>query len=157
MTVALIVCAVVTVVGILTCVVSARRHRTGRAVQAVGLAVLPAAIYLTGLLRLVVAAVAGVLHWLGQLIWNPIVWSGFGLLAVSVALWWLGGRTARRQRDTALLSGGTRRGRSRRRGPDPLAAPGLAGSTRSDRTPAAGPADPEMAEVEALLKARGIR
>jgi len=81
------------------------------------------------------------------------VWAGLSLLALCLVLWVVGGFVARR---TPRKS---RRGEAAApaagRGPAPAAVAGRSQRAPARSTPAAGQ-DDDMAEIEALLKSRGI-
>ena len=143
-----------TLLGLLIAILAGRRGRKGRMVQGIGLALLPLALYLSGLLGLVWDAVVAVGRWASSTVLSPTIWAGFALLAVCVVLWVVGGVVARRT---------PKRTRAERGATAPAAG---AGTTKavSGRKPA-GPAaqqrqapaqDDDMAEIEALLKSRGI-
>ena len=114
-------------------------------------ALVPIALYLTGLLRILWDFVVAVVGWAGRIVFSPAVWLGAGLLGLCIVLWVVGGIVARRSTAKALATSGS-----------PKAAPGRAVSGRATRTgtaPAkasAPPLDDDMAEIEALLKKRGI-
>ncbi len=138
--------------GLLVAILAGRRGSKGRMVQGIGLALAPVGLYFSGLLRLIWDGVVAVGEWGSRVILSPAVWFGLGLLAVCVVLWVVGGIVARRT---------PRRTRAERR-----AAAAPAGSTKAVAgRPAAAPAqqkgrapaqDDDMAEIEALLKSRGI-
>lgn len=126
-----------------------RRGNKGRVVQGVGLALAPVALYFSGLLRLLWNGVVAVGTWASGVILSPAVWVGLLLLALCVVLWVVGGFVAGRSPKN------TRTSTSKA-----VAAPAKAGAAR---TPAVGkqakqapPVDDDMAEIEALLKSRGI-
>ncbi|MGD5408180.1 hypothetical protein QUS89_23080, partial [Xanthomonas citri pv. citri] len=68
-------------------------RRRGPAAGLRGLAwtLLPAAAWLTGTLRLVVAVVEDVVDWATRLVLSPTVWAGVVVLGVAVALFVLSG------------------------------------------------------------------
>ena len=131
--------------GLIVAVVLWLRDRRGRAVQALGFAALPIGLHLTGLLGLVFDAVVAVARWAGDLVFNPVVWTGVGLLGLAVVLWVVGGFVARRS--TA--------GRGVERTPvdrctlaQPSQPPAKGRSAADDSN--------EYDEIEALLRKRGI-
>jgi len=157
-----------TLVGLVVVVVSFRRARRGRALQGLALALLPAALYLTGLLRLVWDAVVAVVRWAGSNAFDLAAWVGFGVLGLCVVLWVVGGLVARR-------SPSAKEARAARAAKAAGKAPASVESGRGPAAPAAGrgsakqagakqagakqapPQDDDMAEIEALLKSRGIQ
>jgi hypothetical protein len=151
-TVLLPLCVGLTLLGIIATGIAWRRGNKGRVVQGVGLALAPVALYFSGLLRLLWNGVVAVGTWASTLIFSPVIWLGMALLGLCVVLWVVGGLVARRSRpapkDKAQAKAAA--------GPSTPAAVSAKG--RSGRAPAHQPAevDPEMAEIEALLKSRGI-
>ena len=150
-TVLLPLCVALTVLGLVITAFAWRKGRRGRAVQGLGLALAPVALYFTGLLRLVWDAVVAIVGWAARIVFSPTVWIGLSLLGLCVVLWVVGGLVARRatpvtMKEKAQVTTGGRTSRSSAKTSDKTAAKG---STRAE-------ADPEMAEIEALLKSRGI-
>ncbi|MGI3782484.1 MAG: hypothetical protein ACRYG2_17115 [Janthinobacterium lividum] len=144
-------CIGLSLVGVVVALFVFRRGRRGRAVQVLALALLPVALYLTGLLRLVWDAVVALARWATGDVFDLAAWIGFGVLALCVVLWIVGGVLGRRRRRVAKAA------------PAGSAKPGQVTTGRSSvgrtRQPAAAaPAqDDDMAEIEALLKSRGIQ
>ena len=150
-TVLLPLCVGLTLLGILATGIAWRRGRKGRVVQGVGLALAPVALYLSGLLRLLWNGIVALGTWASTLIFSPAVWSGMALLGLCLVLWVVGGLVARRS---------PRTGRTKA-APAAATAAALPAKGPAGRTPARQPkqqaeVDPEMAEIEALLKSRGI-
>ena len=154
-TVLLPLCVGLSLLGIIITAFAWRRGNKGRAVQGVGLALAPVALYFSGLLRLLWNSVVAVGIWATAMILSPAVWFGLGLLALCVVLWVVGGLVARRSRGkkaTAVPASGRT-----------AALPATSNRTPAKTTaqaPAKGkaapPVDDDMAEIEALLKSRGI-
>ena len=146
-------------VGVVVAVVAFARGRRGRGLQGLGFAAVVVALQLTGLLRLVWDAVVAVVRWATGSVFALEAWIGFGLLALGVVLWVVGGVLARRSRRAAKAAPAApvTSGKQARVGagtPAPAAAP----VTKGGRQPAAAaPQDDDMAEIEALLKSRGIQ
>ncbi|GAA1433238.1 hypothetical protein GCM10009616_24740 [Microlunatus lacustris] len=142
-----------TLLGLLIAILAGRRGRKGRMVQGIGLALLPVALYLSGLLGLVWDGVVAVGRWASSTVLSPTIWAGFALLAVCVVLWVVGGivarRTPKRTRAdrSAATTAGTGTGAKAVGGRQSGAAP------QQKQAPAQ---DDDMAEIEALLKSRGI-
>lgn len=149
-------CIGLSLIGVLVVVIAFSRGRRGRAVQGLALALAPVALYLTGLLRLVWDAVVAVVRWATGNVFELTAWIGFGVLALSVVLWVVGGVLARRRRkDSKASPVGS--------GPTKQAQVGTGRATagrapaRPQQTAAAPAQDDDMAEIEALLKSRGIQ
>ena len=150
-TVLLPLCVGLTLLGIIATGVAWRRGNKGRVVQGVGLALAPIALYFSGLLRLLWNGIVAVGTWASNLIFSPAIWFGMALLGLSVVLWVVGGLVARRAapraKETAKATPGT------------STTAALPTKGRTGRAPAGKQqpeVDPEMAEIEALLKSRGI-
>ena len=164
-TVLLPLCVGLTLLGIIATGVAWRRGNKGRVLQGVALALAPVALYFSGLLRLIWNGVVAVGTWASRVIFSPAVWFGLSLLALCLVLWVVRSLVARRfpskskKNKAAAAAGRT--------------SPAVAGSAAGSR-PAQGaatrggkagqgktqaarpPVDDEMAEIEALLKSRGI-
>ena len=116
-----------------------RRRGLASGLRALAFTLLPLAAYLTRTLRMFTRIGQAVADWAASLVLNPMVWSGIVVAGISVALFVVSGflrgrgdggkQVARGRRGGELPSGGTQRG------------------------PAA---DDDMAEIEALLRKRGI-
>jgi hypothetical protein len=150
-TVLLPLCVGLTLLGIIATGIAWRRGNKGRVVQGVGLALAPIALYFSGLLRLLWNGIVAVGTWASTLIFSPAIWLGMALLGLCVVLWVVGGFVARRSRSsepakaTKAAPGGSPAA--------PLPAKGRAGKAPARNQPEV---DPELAEIEALLKSRGI-
>ena len=143
-----------TLLGLLVTILAGRRGHKGRMVQGIGLTLAPVALYLSGLLRLLWDGGVAVGNWASRLVLSPAVWFGLALLAVCLVLWVVGGIVARRT---------PRRSRAGHKAAATPTSGTKAVAGRSDRSPSSqanprqAPAqDDDMAEIEALLKARGI-
>jgi hypothetical protein len=141
-------CIGLALLGIIAIVVAWRRGSRGRVVQGIGLALAPVALYFSGLLRLLWDGVVATVAWATRIIFTPAIWFGLSLLAVCIVLWVVGGMVARRS---------TRKPVSARTGAQAL--PAKTEQPARGRGKAAQPAQPvdeDMAEIEAILKNRGI-
>ena len=111
-------------------------------IRGAALTLLPPAAYLTGTLEAGVRIVDVVTDWGAGLVFSPGVWFGMVLLGVSVTLFFLANLLGSRGK------GETTPERNRKSGPPELA------------SPAAGRGKPviddDLAEIEAILKKRGI-
>jgi hypothetical protein len=138
-----------TVLGSIWTWVAFRRRGAGSGLRALAFTLLPVAAYLTNTLRMFTRIVEAVADWATSLVFDPGVWIGVVLAGLSVAL---------------FAASRFVRARSPRTRP---AAESSRGPRAADRRPAAGelpptrgrgePAiDDDMAEIEALLRRRGI-
>ena len=145
-TVLLPLCVGLTLLGVIATGIAWRRGNKGRVIQGIGLALAPIALYFSGLLRLLWDGVVAVGAWASKIVFSPAIWFGLALLGFCLVLWVVGGILARRvsakksKPATSTATGG--------------ALPATQGR-KGVRQPAP-PIDEEMAEIEALLKSRGI-
>ncbi|WP_148574859.1 cellulose synthase [Nocardioides caldifontis] len=117
--------------------------------RGVAWSLLPLAAGLTGVLRLGWEVTDSVVTWAGRLVFSPVVWLGLVVAALSAVLFVVTGFAKRRQRGAGGPGGDepaavTSRGRP--------AAADAAGPKR----PAEPAVDPDLADIEELLRRRGI-
>jgi hypothetical protein len=143
--------AALTVAGAIWTWIAFRRRGAANGLRAMGFTLLPAAAWLTGTLEMVVEIAGSVTEWATGLVFNVLTWSGIGLAGLALVLFVVSGFIRDRQLARAQATGGA---------PAPSAAP--SSKRRDELPPAAGrakggsPIDDEMADIEALLKRRGI-
>ncbi|WP_457208598.1 hypothetical protein [Nocardioides sp. P5_C9_2] len=143
--------ATLTLLGLAWTWVSFRRRGTTAAMRALGFTLMPVAAYLTGTLEMFTEIAGSVTDWASGLVLNPVTWTGIGLAGFGVVLIVVAGVLRDRQlgRATDTTAPGEVSAPTRRRDlPE-------ASSTRSPREKPV--VDDEMAEIEALLKKRGIQ
>jgi hypothetical protein len=147
-TVLLPLCVGLTLLGVIATGIAWRRGNKGRVVQGIGLALAPVALYFSGVLRLLWNGIVAVGSWAAKIIFSPAVWFGLSLLGLCLVLWVVGGFLARRfpAKKPARVTGTSTAGS--------LPAPARGGSKAKQTQKA--PIDEDMAEIEALLKSRGI-
>ena len=145
-TVLLPLCVGLTLLGVIATGIAWRRGNKGRVIQGIGIALAPIALYFSGLLRLLWDAVVAFGTWASKIILSPAVWFGLSLLGLWVVLWVVGGLVARRS------PGAKSKPVSAESTANALPAKKGARKTRQSEPPI----DEEMAEIEALLKSRGI-
>jgi hypothetical protein len=145
-TVLLPLCAGLSLLGVIATGVAWRRGNKGRVIQGIGLALAPIALYFSGLLRLLWNAAVALGTWASKIIFSPAVWFGLSLLGLCIVLWVVGGFIGRRSAaaKSKEVSAESTAG----------ALPAKKGATKPARSQP--PIDEEMAEIEALLKSRGI-
>ncbi len=157
-TVLLPLCVGLSLLGVIATGVAWRRGNKGRVIQGAGLALAPIALYLTGLLGLLWNGAVAVIHWAAGIIFSPVIWAGIALLGLCLVLWVVGGAVAGRVNRRKAVARGAAKS-------TPTAAKGTSAATKgmtaksgpqATRKSAAPPVDDEMAEIEALLKSRGI-
>jgi hypothetical protein len=135
-------CIGLALLGVIATGIAWRRGNKGRVVQGVALALAPIGLYFSGLLRLLWNGIVAVVGWASALILSPAVWFGMGLVGLCLVLWVVGGIAARRAKPAVKATSG----------PSSKAALPAKGRAPAKQPPV----DEEMAEIEALLKSRGI-
>jgi hypothetical protein len=145
-TVLLPLCVGLTLLGVIATGVAWRRGNKGRVIQGIGLALAPIALYFSGLLRLLWNAIVAFGTWASEIIFSPAVWFGLSLLGLCIVLWVVGGVVARRY-PTRQSKGADAQSTAK-------ALPAKKATGKASRSQP--PVDEEMAEIEALLKSRGI-
>lgn len=150
-TVLLPICAGIALLGVLITALAWRRGNKGRVVQGIGVVLAPIALYFAGLLTLVWNAVVAVIGWAGRIVFTPLVWLGISMLGLCIVLWVVGGIVANRTKPAkdeaskpAAASGG---------GKAPAVGTGQRPAKQQQQQ---APVDEDMAEIEELLKKRGI-
>jgi hypothetical protein len=118
-----------------------RNRGPASGLRALGFTLLPLAAYLTKTLQMFTGIAGEIGDWASHLVFSPVVWMGIVLAGVSVVLIGVSGRL--RGREVGPAEKG-RKGTS-------LPTPGPGGKGR----PALAQ-DDDMAEIEALLRERGI-
>ena len=121
------------------------RNRSAVAgLRGVGLTLLPLGLLLTDTLRMVTRIANAVGSWVGNWVWSPMTWVGLIVLGVSMTSFVLAGVLRGRQVGTTAPAP------AKQRAGDPALAPSRG------RKAAPAVADEDMADIEALLKRRGI-
>ena len=122
-----------------------RRRGLAAGVRGAGFTLLPVALLMTDTLQMLTEVLGTVGDWAGDLVFNPFMWAGIALAGVSVVCFVVSGYLTRREIGTTPPEG--------RRTDDTKALP----EGRGKKAPAVvDPVDAEMAEIEALLRKRGI-
>jgi hypothetical protein len=145
-TVLLPLCVGLALLGVIATGIAWRRGNKGRVIQGIGIALAPIALYFSGLLRLLWDAIVAFGTWASKIILSPAVWFGLSLLGLCVVLWVVGGLIARRSRNAKSKAVSTEATAN--------ALPAKKGTRKAQQSQP--PIDEEMAEIEALLKSRGI-
>jgi hypothetical protein len=137
-----------TILGVAATWLAYRRRGLKSGLRWAATTLLVPAAYLTRTLRMLGRIGSAIADWAASFVWNPLVWVGLGLAVLSVVLFAVAARLPGRQpRERAGRRG--RRGRVGRRGPRAV------GNGRPSGA-AQGAADPELDDIEALLKRHGI-
>jgi hypothetical protein len=147
------ICVAIALIGVILAGVSWRRGRKGRVLQAAALAIVPFGLYLTGFLRVLWDAVVDIVKWAFRLVISPMLWVGVSLIGLCIVLFVIG----------LLLNkfGGAPEPRQRKKvaGQERTAVGGskpTAGGKSQPGTSKSSTGDPELDEIEALLKSHGI-
>jgi hypothetical protein len=144
-TVLLPLCVGLSLLGVIATGIAWRRGNKGRVIQGIGLALAPIALYFSGLLTLLWNAIVAIGTWASKIIFSPGVWFGLSLLGLCIVLWVVGGFVARRS-SAAKSKDVSSQGN---------ALPAKKGTAKSAQSQP--PIDEDMAEIEAILKSRGIQ
>lgn len=120
-----------------------RRRGIGAGLTGAGITLLPIAAYLTDTLRMFGRIGGAVGDWATGLVLSPSVWAGIVLAGLGVVLFGAGRAVTARTGDRPAAPRG-------RREQLPSSAP----ATRTGASPA--PVDDDLADIEALLRNRGI-
>lgn len=135
---------VLTLLGLGTSAYIWTRRGPARGLRAAALSLLPLAAALTGVLRLTGDVVGAVGRWATRLVFDPLTWVGFVLAGVALLLFVLSGWMLRRDPG---------RGRPRREVRSEQSTPAVGRGTPAG---ASGTGDPELDEIEKILRRRGI-
>lgn len=127
-----------TVLGGIWTWVAFRRRGARSGLRALAVTLLPLAAYFTDTLQMLTAVATEVGDWATSLVFDPVTWLGITLAGVSVVLFVVAGRF--RAREVGRTSG----------------APAAQNRTISDANRPAIAQDDDMADIEALLRKRGI-
>ncbi len=123
-----------------------RNRGLASALRGAGFTLIPLALLLTNSLRMVTRIVDAVGDWVGGLAWNPFTWLGLILGGVSVVCFVVAGFIANRGATAEPGSGPSKAGSGKE----------LPKGRGAKAEPVLADVDPEMAEIEALLRKRGI-
>jgi hypothetical protein len=135
---------VLTLLGLGTSAFIWSRRGPARGLRAVAWSLLPLAAALTGTLRLAGDVTGAVTRWASRLVFDPLTWTGFVVAGVAVLLFVVSGRMLRRAP-------------SRKKSAPPAAGGAPAAPAVGRGKPAgSGTGDPELDEIEQLLRRRGI-
>lgn len=160
----LVLCIALSLLGVVMALVAWRR-RSGYGRIAQGLAVTLASIglYLSGLLSLLWDGVLAVVEWTRSVSPNTTIWTGVSLLGAALLVWVIGAflnsRLIGRATPDERAARRAERKAARRGEGQPAVRPGGAGAQQQVAgrpSSQAAPVDDDMAEIEAILKGRGI-
>lgn len=161
-TVLLPICVALALVGVILTGLAWRRHNKGRVIQGLAITIAPVGLYFTGLLSLVWSGIVAVVEWAVRLTFSPFVWIGFSILAFCLVLFVVGGLVTRFVGSESAQKGAEKPSvRGRQASPQKSVGDQKSGAQGAEAASGAqakggNEVDPEMAEIEALLKSRGI-
>jgi hypothetical protein len=138
--------ATLTVLGLVWSWTAFRRRGASSGLRALAFALLPAAAWLTGTLKMLTEITQSVSSWATGLVFNPATWTGIGFAGLSVVLFVVSGFL----RDRQLARGQAARGEVPSSDQTPRKA------VKAPPKKGAGPVDDDMADIEAILRSRGI-
>ncbi len=138
--------AILTAAALTATVLLWRRRGPVAGLRMLAVALLPAAAYLTGTLRVLWEIGDAVVRWATRLVLSPTVWLGIALAVAALALFVLAGALGRRR---AGAGHGSRRRQVSPPSRRPAGGPGASsGGTAGE--------DDDLADIEAILERHGI-
>ncbi|KUP97108.1 cellulose synthase [Thermobifida cellulosilytica] len=141
--------AALTVVGLIVSWVVWRRRGASAGLRAVAWSLLPLAFGLIGLMELLASLVGQLVRFFVGLVLDPLAWAGVAVAGLAAVLWTTGRLLRRRG------SGASGAAAEQKAAPGRPDAPAVGGApSRKPQAPAG--ADDDFAEIEALLRKRGI-
>lgn len=156
------ICVALSAAGLALAFVSAHRRRYLRALRIAAFALIPVGLAMAGLADLVAKIGGAIGDWAAGLVFSPMVWAGFAVLAVSVVLFAIARAVARRG---ARHKEGPETGEVREAGRPAVSsgasAPSLgpgrkeAGAKRRGKGRPSGELE-DFKDIEAILKKHGI-
>lgn len=153
------ICAALTGLGVVAAFFAFRRRGAASGLRLLGWAVLPMAIYLTGLARFLYTVVAEAVRWVGKFVFAPTVWAGVILFGVAFVLLGTAG-VLRRRKAARATDPATETGRSE--GTEKAADTGKRAKAEPEKPKQVGKGEPAdnplegMDDVDEILKRRGI-
>ncbi|WP_338931038.1 hypothetical protein WEB32_07140 [Streptomyces netropsis] len=143
------VCAAVSAAGLGIALLTAYRKRFLAATRIAAYALIPVGLVMTG-----------IIDWVTDLVLKPSVWAGFGVLALSVALFMITRAVERRGGTTGTRKERRAAAAERPEAVAPAAAAPSLGPGRTARAPKAkgkpGAGGDDFSDIEAILKKHGI-
>jgi hypothetical protein len=141
---------VLTLVGLVATGLIWRRRGAVAGLRMLAVSLLPAAAYLTGTLRLLWEIGDAVVTWAVRLTFSPMMWMGIVLAGISVTLFVVAGGLRRRG------VGGAPSPRERELPGTTSRPPARPPGKEAGSSPKESSVDDDMAEIEEILKRRGI-
>ncbi|MFR9674081.1 hypothetical protein [Streptomyces sp. TR06-5] len=150
------VCAALSAAGLAVALLTAFRRRFVAATRVAAFALLPIGLALAGLISLAADVGRAVARWAADLVLDPVVWTGFALLAVAVVLY-VAARVAAGRRSAAVTGEGSPEGAGNAvaAGRDRREVARASKDGAGGRSGASTGGD-DFSDVEAILKKHGI-
>ena len=142
--------ATLTVLGAVWTVYAFRNRGVASGLRGAGIAMLPAAAYLTGTLQVFTEIGSSITDWATHLVFSPKVWVGVAIAGVAALCLFVSGVLRERGRGGAALSAPKKRRKQVDGGQGSRA---VEAGRHSKGEPAI---DDDLADIEAILKKRGI-
>jgi len=133
---------------------SYQRRGLGAGLKGAGIAVLPIAAYLTKTLEMFGRIADAIGDWAVRLVFSPVVWVGIVLAGIGIVLYTVGRVIDQRGGGRPARTKSVEAGTAARSTASASALASAPASNRSGKHPA--PVDDDLADIEALLKNRGI-
>lgn len=130
-----------------------KRRDLAAGLRGFGLSLMPIAAYLTGVLKLIWKIGAAFGDWAVNLVFSPTVWLGVIIGGIGAVFLVVGGMLSRRRPGATTAPAGVEAAGKPARGGAGTKPPKSVGSTRSQP---ASSVDSDFAEIEQILKNRGI-
>jgi heme exporter protein D len=148
----------VSVIGILLSWAVWRRRGAGAGLRGVAWSLLPLAAALTGVTAMLWQMGAAAVTWVTGFVFNPAVWAGVAVAGLAVVLYVVSGVLRRRSGGMRAVSDGDAASGRASAKADPSAGRRAGSETGPKQVERrrAEPADPDMAEIDEILKRRGI-
>lgn len=153
------ICAGLTGVGVVAAFLAFRRRGAASGLRLLGWAVLPMALWLSGLVRFLYTVVAEAVRWFGNFVFSWQVWAGVALFGVAFVLLGTAGFLRRRKRRSA---GGDEQPASAESKPAKTAKPAKPEKPEKGEPKQVGKGQPAdnpvegMDDIDEILKRRGI-
>lgn len=149
-----IVCLALTAAAVVIAVMSGTARRWRRAVRWAALALVPTGLYLTGLLTMFDRIGHAVADWAANLVFNPGVWAGVGMLGAAVVVLLLTGVGRSSDSGKAVPKGAERPAAPTGRSGNLPAV--TSGSGKQAKKSGADDGLGDFSDVEEILKRRGL-
>ncbi len=134
-----------------------RRRGLGAGLKGAGITLLPIAAYLTETLRMFARIGDAIGDWAVRLVFSPVVWIGIVVAGLAVVLYGAGRVVQARSGETPAAQQPPRQRTAKQRGPKVRGPEQLPQPSPSPGAQRGGPAvDDDLADIEAILKSRGI-